>query len=178
VLVDDASGTIVYRPAILSPAEAASAFEALREHVPWRSERRMMYEREVDVPRLVASYRIADGLPAALAAIDERIEPFVDVRFNSVGLNFYRDGNDSVAPHNDRLRELVAGTPIALVSLGATRRMTIRSKDAPRRILDVDLEAGSLLLMTYETQLAYDHSIPKTSANVGPRISTAFRVRR
>ncbi len=97
--------------------------------------------------------------------------------FNSVGLNLYRDGRDSVAPHNDHLYEIAAGYPIALVSLGATRLMTIRSKSKPRRIFDLDLEAGSLLLMSYETQRHYDHGIPKTRATTGPRISVALRVR-
>jgi alkylated DNA repair dioxygenase AlkB len=73
---------------------------------------------------------------------------------------------------------LIAGQPIALLSLGATRRMTIRSKTTPRRILDLDLEPGSLLVMSYETQFHYDHGIPKTTAEVGPRISVAFRNRR
>jgi alkylated DNA repair dioxygenase AlkB len=99
------------------------------------------------------------------------------VPFTGVGLNFYRDGRDSVAPHNDHLYELVEGFPIVLLSLGSPRRMTIRAKEPPRRVLHVDLEPGSLLLMSYETQLHYTHGIPKTTAEVGPRISLAFRVR-
>jgi alkylated DNA repair dioxygenase AlkB len=99
------------------------------------------------------------------------------IAFNSAGLNLYRDGNDSVAPHNDHLEELERGYPIALLSLGATRRMTIRTKQPPRRVLQVDLEPGSLLLMSWRTQHHYDHAIPKTRAPVGPRISIAFRRR-
>ena len=86
-----------------------------------------------------------------------------------------------MAPHNDHLYEIVESYPIALISLGATRLMTIRSKTKrgkeKRRIFDLDLEDGSLLLMSYETQLHYDHGIPKTRAAVGPRISIALRVR-
>jgi alkylated DNA repair dioxygenase AlkB len=137
-----------------------------------------MYDRDVDVPRLVASYRLADQqLPAILAEVAQRAGDATDTPFNSAGLNFYRDGRDSVAPHNDHLYEIVAGHPIALISLGATRLMTIRSKSLPRRVFDLDLEAGSLLLMSYGTQLHYDHGIPKTRAVVGPRISIALRVR-
>ena len=99
------------------------------------------------------------------------------VPFNSVGLNFYRDGRDSVAPHNDHLDEIVDGHPIALLSLGATRRMTIRAKNPPRRAIQVDLAAGSLLVMSYATQLHYTHGIPKTNERVAPRISLAFRVK-
>ncbi len=144
-----------------------------------------MYDRDVDVPRLVARYRLADeNLPPALEEAARRAADATETPFNSVGLNFYRDGRDSVAPHNDHLYEIVAAYPIALISLGATRLMTIRSK-APldsargklRRVFDLDLEAGSLLLMSYETQRHYDHGIPKTHAAVGPRISVALRVR-
>ena len=99
------------------------------------------------------------------------------VRFTSVGLNLYRDGRDSVAPHNDHLYEIAEGFPIVLLSLGATRRMTIRAKEPPRRVLHVDLEDGSLLTMSYATQLHYTHGVPKTAAPVGERISLAFRVK-
>jgi alkylated DNA repair dioxygenase AlkB len=94
-----------------------------------------------------------------------------------VGLNFYRDGRDSVAPHNDHLEVLVEGFPIALLSIGGTRRMTIRAKQPPRRALHIDLEPGSLLMMSYATQLHYMHGIPKTTDPVGPRMSLAFRVK-
>jgi alkylated DNA repair dioxygenase AlkB len=137
-----------------------------------------MYDREVDVPRLVARYRLNEGeAPATLAEAARRVTDATGTPFNSAGLNFYRDGRDSVAPHNDHLYEIVAGYPIALISLGATRLMTIRSKSRPRRILDLDLEDGSLLLMSYTTQLHYDHGIPKTRTPIGARISLALRVR-
>ncbi len=153
-------------------------FDALRDGVAWQSERRRMYDRDVDVPRLVARYRLDDPeRPPVLTALAQRTVAAVEAPFNSAGLNYYRDGRDSVAPHNDHLYEIVAGFPIALVSLGTTRLMTIRSKSKPRRIFDLDLEAGSLLVMSYETQLHYDHGIPKTRTAVGPRISVAFRVR-
>lgn len=137
-----------------------------------------MYDRDVDVPRLVARYQLDDaGLPPALGEAARRVATTTGTPFNSAGLNYYRDGRDSVAPHNDHLYEIVARHPIALISLGATRLMTIRSKSKPRRVLDLDLEDGSLLLMSYETQLHYDHGIPKTRTPVGARISIALRVR-
>ena len=90
----------------------------------------------------------------------------LDVPFNSVGLNRYRDGRDSVAPHNDHLYEIRKGFPIALLSLGATRRMTVRAKAAPRRVIHIDLESGSLFVMDYATQIHYTHGVPKTNAEV------------
>lgn len=137
-----------------------------------------MYERELDVPRLMAHFRLDDpALPAPLSEAAARVSSALDVKFNSVGLNFYRDGNDSVAPHNDKLGDLVPDRPIALLSFGATRTMSIRAKLPPRHVLHIDLQAGSLLVMDYATQRHYDHGIPKERVKVGPRISLAFRVR-
>jgi alkylated DNA repair dioxygenase AlkB len=177
-LVDDESGTIRYHSNVLSADDAAALFSQLRETMPWRSERRMMYDREVDVPRLVAWFPIDAALPSTIAPLVSLVEGIARAGFTSVGLNLYRDGNDSVAPHNDTLRDLVEGVPIALLSLGATRRMTIRGKAPLHRSLDLDLDSGSLLVMSYATQIHYDHAIPKTRKHVGPRISMAFRRRR
>ena len=141
----------------------------------------MMYDREVDVPRLMAHFRLdaaGSETPAPIAEAARRVGAHLNVPFNSVGLNRYRDGRDSVAPHNDHLNELRTGFPIALVSLGAARRMTIRAKELPRRVVHVDLEPGSLLVMDYATQIHYTHAVPKTTEDVGERISLAFRVKR
>ena len=142
-----------------------------------------MYDRDVDVPRLTAHFHLAtegpeDGrAPAAILQAAHHVIANTAVPFNSVGLNLYRDGRDSVAPHNDHLDVIAEAFPIALLSLGATRRMTIRAKASPRRALHVDLEGGSLLMMSYATQLHYTHGIPKTAEAVGERISLAFRVK-
>ena len=141
----------------------------------------MMYDRDVDVPRLMSHFRLyaaAGAMPAAIAQAARLVSDAVSVPFNSVGLNLYRDGRDSVAPHNDHLDEILKGFPIALVSLGATRRMAIRAKAPPRRPIHVDLEPGSLLVMDYATQLHYTHGVPKTTEAVGERISLAFRVKK
>jgi len=180
VLVSDERGRVAYTSGFV-PAEVARAwFAELRDAVRWQTQRRRMYDREVDVPRLMAHFRLApqEGeVPDAIRAAAGKVVAVTGVPFNSVGLNFYRDGGDSVAPHNDHLDEIVHGFPIALLSLGVTRRMTVRAKEPPRRVLHVDLDAASLLVMSYETQLHYTHGIPKIKAPVGPRISLAFRVK-
>jgi alkylated DNA repair dioxygenase AlkB len=136
-----------------------------------------MYDRVVDVPRLMASYDLnGPGVPESIASMRPDVERFCGVVFTSAGLNNYRDGNDSVAPHGDHVERGPKGAPVALVSLGAERRMTIRSRAKPRRVLDRDLEAGSLLVMDYTSHLHWDHGIPKTRERVGQRISVAFRV--
>ena len=179
VLLDDQRGRIVHTPGFVPEEVAVAWFAELRDSVPWKTERRQMYDREVDVPRLQARFRLSgedDLAPEAVRAVARRVVATTGVPFNSVGLNFYRDGRDSVAPHSD-LDEIVRGFPVALVSLGATRRMTIRAKQPPARAIRVDLTAGSLLVMSYETQQHYTHGVPKTHEQVGPRISLALRVK-
>ncbi len=183
VLADDERGRIDYTPGFVSAAVAQAWFEALRDDVEWKAERRRMYDRDVDVPRLTAHFRLdsdpgqGEGVPAPIREAARAVLARTGVPFTTVGLNRYRDGRDSVAPHNDHLDEIVEGFPIALLSLGATRRMTIRAKTPPRRLRHVDLESGSLLMMSYETQLHYTHGVPKVAHAVGERISLAFRVK-
>jgi alkylated DNA repair dioxygenase AlkB len=183
VLADDERGRITYTARFVPGSLATAWFAELRAGVSWEAERRWMYDRKVDVPRLIAFFDLIpdeepDGrVPAAVRHAAERVRANTGATFNSVGLNLYRDGRDSVAPHNDHLDILAPGFPIALLSLGATRRMTIRTKEPPRRVRHVDLEPGSLLVMSYDTQLHYTHGVPKTADRVGERISLAFRVK-
>ncbi|MBM7132396.1 alpha-ketoglutarate-dependent dioxygenase AlkB [Dyella mobilis] len=177
-IADDITGPITYQPDIVPPSLAATWFETLREQGRWHESSRMMYERLVGVPRLHGHYSVSDpALPEVLRHVLAFVRQHVDAPFNSIGLNFYRDEHDSVAPHNDKLHELVPHQPIALLSLGATRTMIIRRKKPPHLKTELELEAGSLLLMGWNAQLHYDHGIPKLPYPVGPRISVAFRVR-
>lgn len=183
VLADGEGGRIAYTPRFLPEPVARAWFAELRDGVNWKAERRRMYDRDVDVPRLTAHFRLGsdagqgEGVPAPIREAAREVLARTGIPFTSVGLNRYRDGRDSVAPHNDHLDEIVEGFPIALLSLGATRRMTIRAKAPPRRTLHVDLESGSLLMMSYETQLHYTHGVAKVAYPVGQRISLAFRVK-
>ena len=181
LLADDERGRIAYMPAFIDAETARAWFAEIRTGVRWRAESRMMYDREVDVPRLMSHFRLdpsAQSVPQAIREAARRVTERVREPFNSVGLNLYRDGRDSVAPHNDHLNEIRKGFSIALVSLGAARRMSIRAKAAPRRVMHVELEPGSLFVMSYATQLHYTHGVPKTPDQVGERISLAFRVKR
>src|SRR5262249_53559754 len=183
VIVDDERGCITYTPRFIDPKTADEWFAELRSGVDWHGQRRMMYDREVDVPRLMATFQLVPEPPPERTApppileAARRVTGAVKAPFNSVGLNLYRDGSDSVAPHNDHLDEIRSGFPIALLSLGAVRRMDIRAKSAPKRTIHVDLEPGSLFVMDYATQIHYTHAIPKTAELVGERISLAFRVK-
>src|SRR5215216_1131262 len=99
VLVDDARGRIVYTPDFV-PADVARAwFDEIRDAVAWEAQRRRMYDRDVDVPRLVGHFRLAPErarVPEAIRAAARRVIAATGAAFTSVGLNFYRDGRDSV----------------------------------------------------------------------------------
>jgi alkylated DNA repair dioxygenase AlkB len=156
-------------------------FDELMDVIPWRAERRPMYERVVDVPRLVSFHHLVDE-PAPhprLKQMRRRLndtyagelgEPFV-----TAGLCLYRDGNDSVAWHGDRIgRSSTEDTMVAIVSLGATRVFALRPKGGGKS-LRIAHHHGDLLVMGGSCQRTWEHSIPKTSRPVGPRISIQFR---
>lgn len=181
-LVEDAEGGIRYQPGFVDRRTAGAWFAVLHDTIPWKQERRPMYDRVVDVPRLLAGFALDDPcLPPVLAEAAARVRETLHAPFTHAGMNLYRDGGDSVAMHNDKLYSIVPGWPIALLSLGDARRMDIRAKAAEgagkRTTLRIELEPGSLLVMSHQSQLHYDHGIPKSRVPVGARISLAFRVR-
>ena len=161
---------------------ADDLFTALRRDVPWFAERRQMYDAVVDTPRLLAFYGEADLLPHlaleecrdALSAhyADELGEPFV-----TAGLCLYRDGQDSVAWHGDRIgRSREQDTMVAILSLGAPRDLALRPRDGGTSVR-IPSGHGDLLVMGGSCQRTWDHCVPKTTTPVGPRISVQFRVR-
>jgi len=175
-LVEDGQGGARYWPGFVDPATAQRWFDALVSRADWQHARRPMYDRIVDVPRLLAGYA-TDALPADLPLADmlARVRARVPAPFNAIGMNFYRDGRDSVAMHGDKLHSLREGHPIALVSLGAPRRMLIRSAADHADRIAIDLAPGSLLCMSHAMQTSHEHGIPK-ARHAAPRISVVFRV--
>lgn len=177
-LVDDGSSAIVYYPDVFSAAESAGMFARFLNELAWTQERMWMYDHEVDVPRLRAYWTEPEAVPACVVALRKRVEAFLGVPFTSVSFNYYRDERDSVAWHNDHLEELAERPVIAVLSLGATRPMLVRSKSRPRRQFEIDLAPGSLFVMSGRSQELWEHHIPKLKRPVSPRISVAFRQRR
>lgn len=175
-VLHDAEGGIRYLPESIATGTAQQWFEASLHNIGWLSQQRMMYDREVAVPRLIATFaREAGNLPAPLGEAFEAVRALVGAPFNRVGLNLYRDGSDSVAPHSDKTDKLLPAQPIAIVSLGASRRMSIRPKAGSGRTVHIELEPGSCLVMSYASQFTHEHGIPKLADITGPRISLAFR---
>jgi alkylated DNA repair dioxygenase AlkB len=159
---------------------ADTLFARLAERVPWHAERRPMYDRVVDVPRLLCFYREDQPLPDPV--LDEAREALSDhylrelgERFRTAGLCFYRDGRDSVAWHGDRNgRGDTFDTMVAIVSVGAARPLLLRPRGGGP-ILRYALGHGDLIVMGGSCQRTFDHAIPKMSRTNGPRISIQFR---
>jgi alkylated DNA repair dioxygenase AlkB len=170
--------SIVYHPALLDAARSTALFAHLERALPWTQETMWMYDRTVSVPRLLARFPSDEPLPEELASLKALVEERLDTRFNSLSVQYYRDGGDSVAWHSDHTEDLIDRPFVALVSLGAVREMQIRSKGKPRRSFSIDLEPGSLLVMGGLAQEQWEHHIPKVSRPIAPRISIALRQKR
>lgn len=150
--------------------------------VPWQADKRTMYDRVVDVPRLQCWYDRNDPLPlpelaTIKARLDQRYEPELGERFATAGLCLYRDGRDSVAWHGDRIgRGNTADTMVAIVSFGDTRTLALRPVEGGRSIR-IDMANGDLLVMGGSCQRTWQHCVPKTLQAAGPRVSVQFRPR-
>jgi len=161
-------------------AGAGVLFDRLRETVPWREERRRMYDRVVDVPRLLCFYGEGESLPdpildEARQALNEHYAAELGEGFVTAGLCLYRDGRDSVALHGDRTgRGSTQDTIVAIVSLGAPRSFMLRPRGGGQALRH-ELGHGDLLVMGGSCQRTWEHGIPKTARPVGPRISVQFR---
>jgi alkylated DNA repair dioxygenase AlkB len=168
------------RPGWLAGAD--ELFGRLLTAVPWRAERRLMYDRVVDVPRLLCFYGDGEPLPdpaltAARQALDRHYGPELGESLCTAGLCLYRDGRDSVAWHGDTNgRGSTEDTVVAIVSLGSPRALLLRPRGGGPA-LRYDLGHGDLLVMGGSCQRSWEHAVPKTARATGPRISVQFRPR-
>ncbi|MBA3782327.1 MAG: alpha-ketoglutarate-dependent dioxygenase AlkB [Nocardioides sp.] len=158
---------------------ADAVFEALVRDVPWRAERRQMYDRVVDVPRLVHTYAADEVLPHRLlvdarGALSAHYLPELGEPFVTAGCCYYRDGRDSVAWHGDTIgRGRTQDTMVAIVSVGDPRRLLLRPRGGGESVA-VAMGHGDLLVMGGSCQRTWEHAVPKT-AHAGPRLSVQFR---
>jgi alkylated DNA repair dioxygenase AlkB len=158
-------------------------FAKLVQTVPWHAERRQMYERVVDVPRLLKFYGEHDELPdpaltEARAALNDHYRAELGEDFTTAGMCYYRDGRDSVAWHGDTIgRSRTEDTMVAIVSFGEARRLLLRPRNGggSHGTLGFSLGHGDLLVMGGSCQRTWEHAVPKTARPVGPRISVQFR---
>lgn len=173
-----------YHAGFFSREESDAYLRLLINTVPWEQRSVKMYDRIVGQPRLSAWYGkrkevsargILDWTPALLE-IKSRVEAQTGIAFSSVLLNYYRDGNDSVAWHSDK--DTVPGmkTEIASVSLGQVRSFDFRHKENHKLKHSLDLGHGSLLLMKGDLQRYWEHRIAKSALPMTGRINLTFRI--
>lgn len=168
--------------------ESDLIFSDLYNTTDWKQEVTKLFGKQVNLPRLTAWYgdtgksycyskiRMEPILwTPTLIKIKSKIEDLINTQFNSVLLNLYRDGKDSVAWHSDDEPELGENPVIASVSFGATRRFMFRNKIQKELKYEIDLTHGSFLLMMGATQHCWQHQIPKTNRLMQPRINLTFR---
>lgn len=185
-------GELSLLPDFLSVEESNSLYQQLQQEINWRQDEIFLFGRKVKIPRMQAfqgepgiQYRYS-GLsmktepwhPRALA-IKQRLESLSGSHFNSVLLNYYRNGRDSMGWHSDDEPELGSNPVIASLSLGDTRRFLLRhrfDKTIPQQALL--LNNGSVLIMAGKLQHNWQHSVPKTARTVQGRINLTFRLTR
>ena len=180
---------LLFGPAFLPAAEAAALLAHLTATVPWEQRTIRLFGQEFPQPRLTAWYGDAGArytysglaweprpwLPA-LDNLRHRLEVATQARYNSVLLNLYRDGRDSMGWHADDEPELGPAPVIASLSLGAVRRFRLRPRPGLNHApFGIDLPPGSLLLMRGLMQKHWQHALPKTARPVGARLNLTFR---
>lgn len=167
---------------------ADTLFDELLTAIPWRAEQRQMYDKVLDVPRLVSFHDLAQdraphpGLARLRVRLNDAYAHELGEPFTTVGLCLYRDGADSVAWHGDTIgRSSTQDTMVAVLSLGATRVFALRPRNAAaggkRTSVRLPQGHGDLLVMGGACQRTWEHAVPKTARPTGPRISIQFRPR-
>jgi alkylated DNA repair dioxygenase AlkB len=170
----------------LEPAEAARLAVALVDAIAWEQPHVRIAGRELPTPRRVAFYGPFDyaysglvhearALPPDVEALRRRLVEETGHPFNTVLMNLYRSGADSVSWHSDDDYPHGGAPAVASVSVGATRRFRIAPKRGRGASIGVDLPSGSLLLMEGRSQVDHRHALPKTAAPVGVRVNLTFR---
>ena len=171
-----------YQPGMISLPESDRLLKHFIAETPWKQTTQKLWDKEYLTPRLTCWYgetdRISGTLPwtAELQAIRELVEPLAGFKFNSVLLNYYRDGNDSVAWHSDKESIMGSQPVIASVSFGQVRSFDIRRKNEHAEQYSVKLEHGSFLLMKRGLQEKWEHRIAKSTRPLKARINLTFRL--
>ncbi|MDY0342247.1 MAG: alpha-ketoglutarate-dependent dioxygenase AlkB [Lentimicrobium sp.] len=182
-------GRLDYYPSFLSVEDAQRLMQQLIQEINWGSEKFVIFGKTYESPRLIAWYGEA-GAHYSYSGIQHSPEPFTEIllqvkqrieqltghAFNSVLLNWYRSGADSMGWHADDEKALGVNPVIASLSLGQTRNLRFRRKDNHRSSFHVSLQTGSLLLMSGELQHHWQHALPKSKKPMESRINLTFRL--
>jgi len=182
------SDILTYKNNFIGKTESDSILIHLIENTPWVQKIVRYYDKEITTPRLSAWYGDAEQLDYAalgksvplcwtneLLQLKAMVEPIAGITFNSVLLNYYRDGQDSVTWHSDNETVMGSHPVIASLSFGQVRSFDIRLKTNHSEKYSIKLEHGSLLFMKGDLQQKWDHRIAKSKRYMKPRINLTFR---
>lgn len=171
-----------YHPCFINEAASNKLLKKFIGETPWKQTTQKLWDKEYLTPRLTCWYGETDRIPGTLPwapelqTIRELVEPIAGIRFNTVLLNYYRDGNDSVAWHSDKESIMGSQPIIASVSFGQVRSFDIRNKTNHKEHYSVKLEHGSLCLMKAGLQENWEHRIAKSTKPMRARINLTFRL--
>jgi alkylated DNA repair dioxygenase AlkB len=173
-------GDVTYVPEFIDRDLADAVVRELSADTQWKADSRMMYGRRVLVPRETAGRggKMAQPWTPALALVREMAERHTATSFDYCFLNRYRDGNDAVAWHGDRDGTQDARLVVASLSLGATRTFQLRPKKESglrHDPISVDVAHGDLIVMAGDTQLYWEHRVPRDPRVTGERLNVTFR---
>jgi alkylated DNA repair dioxygenase AlkB len=171
----DPESWVDYAPGWVTGAD--DLFAEILASTDWGQRTRWMYEKQVVEPRLTSYWRADGGGPLDPPVLEDMrrlLSERYGVELDSMGMNLYRDGRDSVAWHGDRIAKAIERPIVALVSLGHPRKFLLRPKGGGKS-RPFELGRGDLFVTGGRTQRAWDHSVPKVANAAGPRISLAFR---
>lgn len=178
-------GELIYDEDFIDPTEAIKIFDALKEEIHWRQENFKIFGKTIPFPRLTAWYGDT-GIAYRYSNLRFTAEAWTDTlkkvrgllnefgEFNSVLLNYYRNGDDSMSWHADNEIELGLNPVIASLNFGATRKFQLKH-NVTKELVELELKNGSLLVMAGETQHWWKHQVPKTKKVLGGRINLTFR---
>ena len=166
-----------------------NSIEEVIEGLVWREDFITMYGKTHPLPRKTAWYgeegivhsysgitMVALNWTPLLLDLKNQLEIKLDTKFNSVLVNYYRDGNDHMSYHSDDEKELGLNPVIASLSFGETRSFQLKHKyDSSKKIISLNITDGSLVVMKDELQHFWVHKIAKTKKKIGPRVNLTFR---
>ena len=178
-------GSALYRSGFFNSGECEQMFRSINDETPWEARNIVLFGKEVPQPRLACWYGdlaysysgiTLDPRPMTLTLLEvkQRCEEATSTRFNSVLVNLYRDGQDSMGLHADDEPELGPEPIIASVSFGGERNFRLRHRQS-KELQQISLASGSLLVMSGLSQECWMHDVPKTKKFVEPRINLTFR---
>ncbi len=187
-LIKVQNGEYIYISDFIDKTKSDFYLNTFLQEIDWKQEKMNMYGRLLMFPRLTAWYGDSEkpytfsGITLTpnswtkeLLEIKKEIEPKCNAKFNSVLLNLYRNGKDSISWHTDAEKELGINPIIASVNFGATRKFQLRHIQTKERI-EIELNHGSLLIMKGKLQHYWQHQVPKTKKEIGERINLTFRI--